>query len=396
MKETHEFLFPNYYLNFSCKMGACRSACCEGWPISISMKNYFYLLGLECNADLRHRLDCGVRVVDHPTADEYARFEPRYDGNCPLRMHDGRCALHAELGEGVLPDVCRLYPRGIRAEDGQYECSCANSCEAVLEIFLEQDEPITFIRQDMTVDMPPLAKRRSFFKTLGVEQKIRLYLISIIQDRTMTIPQRIMYLGEVLDEMDQVIDRDDKDMLDRIFNEHRTACPTDPDTEVISEEHLKFGLEIVEKMVAILDERSQSIRGCGEAALSYFGDGEGTLARYHTARSLFEELIPEWEIFYEHMLVNHMFFSIFPFQDRPENMHSEYVALCAVYAIMRFLGLGSMAEHKAKNREKDSLVDGMAAAFRLIDHTEFDRLASHLLQRLNCTTREQLRDLISL
>jgi len=59
---------------------------------------------------------------------------------------------------------------------------------------------------------------------------------------------------------------------------------------------------------------------------------------------------------------------------------------------MRFLGVGSMAER----REKDGLIDGMAAAFRLIDHTEFDRLASHMLQRLNCTSREQIRDLISL
>lgn len=113
---------------------------------------------------------------------------------------------------------------------------------------------------------------------------------------------------------------------------------------------------------------------------------------YRAAKSHFEELMPTWEIFYEHMLVNHMFFSLFPFQDRPESMHSEYVALCAVYAILRFLGLGSMAERRDESR----LIDGMAAAFRLIDHTEFDRLASHLLQRLHCTSRAQLCDLISL
>lgn len=392
MKETHEFLFPNYYLKFSCKMGACRSACCQGWPISISMKNYFYLLGLDCNADLRHRLDCGVRVINHPTAEEYARFEPRYDGNCPLRMKDGRCALHAELGEEILPDVCRLYPRGIRADDGLYECSCANSCEAVLELLLEQEEPITFIRRELMLEMPPLIGRQSFFETLGVEQKIRLYLISVIQDRSMTLPQRMMCLGEVLDDMDLAFARKDKVMLERILSERWTAFQACTDIKEINEDHMKFGLKIVEQMIAILDERSQSIRGCGEAALAYFGEGDGAIHRYRTARSQLETLIPSWEVFYEHMLVNHMFFSLFPFQDRPESMHSEYIALCAVYAIMRFLGLGSMAERQ----EKSGLIDGMAAAFRLIDHTEFDRLASHLLHRLNCTSRVQMRDLISL
>ena len=390
--ETHTFLMPNYYPDFFCKMGACRSACCVGWPISISMKNYYYLLGLNCNKDLRHRLDCGIYVIDHPTEEEYARFEPRYDGNCPMRMQDGRCAIHAELGEDILPDVCRLYPRGIRAEDGVYECSCANSCEAVLELLLKQDSPITFARRELTLEMPPLTQRRSFFENFDIEQKIRLYLISVIQDRSMTLPERIICLGEIMDEIDLAITNNDRKMPESILSDGRTAFQTSVGIREITEDHLKFGIEVAENMISILDERSQSIRGCGEAALLYFGDGDGAIERYYTAKAHFEALLPKWEIFYENMLVNHMFFSTFPFQDRPESMHGEYVALCAVYAIMRFLGLGSMAERQ----EISGLIDGMAAAFRLIDHTEFDLLASHLLQRLNCNSREQLRDLILL
>ena len=127
------YLVPDYYPAFSCKMGACRAACCEGWPITVSMENYFRLLGVGCSKSLRDRLDVGLRMVDRPTPECYARFNPQYDGNCPLRMEDGRCAIHAELGEDTLPDICRLYPRGIRL-DQDCECSCANSCEAVLEL----------------------------------------------------------------------------------------------------------------------------------------------------------------------------------------------------------------------------------------------------------------------
>lgn len=392
MKETHEFLVPDYYLKFSCKMGACRSSCCVGWPISVSMQNYFFLLGLDCPKHLRDRLDCGLRVIDHPTEEEYARFEPRYDGNCPMRMPDGLCALHAELGEGDLPDVCRLYPRGIRAEDGIYECSCANSCEAVLEMLLQKKEPLSFSFEKMTVQMPPMRERKSFFETLGVEQRICLHLGLIMQDRSMTLPQRMICLGDVLDQMDTAFQSKDKVMLERILSEKPTVDPCVFSEKEIGAEHLRSGLKIVEEMIAIFDARSQSIRDCGEAALAYFGDGEDALARYSEARSHFNEILPDWEIFYEHMLVNHMFFSQFPFQDRPESMHSEYVALCAVYAIMRFLGLGCMAER----RETEALIDGMAATFRLIDHTEFDRYAAHLLKRLNCTESEQLYDLLCL
>jgi len=354
------------------------------------MPNYFYLLGMDCAPHLRRQLDCGLRILDHPTEEEYAQFEPRYDGNCPMRMKDGRCSLHAELGEEILPDVCRLYPRGIRLTDGIYECSCANSCEAVPELFLHRESPITFIKRKMAIQLPPLPSRSTLFETLGMEQPIRLYLISVMQDRRMSPVQRLLCLGEILDRIDQAFTSKDKTMLDSVLQSRPT--PPVAEKKEINEAHVCFGLNIVEQMIEILDARSQSIRGCGEAALAYFGKGEAVITRYHTARARFEIAFPQWEIFYEHMLVNHMFFSQFPFQDRPESMHSEYIALCALYAVLRFLGLGCMAERS----EESTLVDGMAAAFRLVEHTEFDRYASHILKRLHCTSREELLDLISL
>ena len=54
------YLVPDYFPAFSCKMGACRRPCCEGWPISVSMKDYFHLMGADCSPDLRRRLDSFV------------------------------------------------------------------------------------------------------------------------------------------------------------------------------------------------------------------------------------------------------------------------------------------------------------------------------------------------
>lgn len=112
MNNTREYLMPDYFPDFHCKMGACRSACCEGWPISFSLTDYFRLLSVECSPDLRRKLDCAMHISDHPSPEAYAQISPRYDGQCPMRLDDGRCALHAELGDGVLAAVCRLYPRG--------------------------------------------------------------------------------------------------------------------------------------------------------------------------------------------------------------------------------------------------------------------------------------------
>lgn len=388
MKQTNDFLIPDYFPEFKCKMGDCRAACCQGWSISISMTNYFTLLGMDCPQHLRSRLDVGLRMVDYPTEDEYARFNPRWDGDCPMRMEDGRCSIHAEMGEDVLPEVCRLYPRGIRhGTDGETcECSCANSCEATLELFLNREEPLQFITRRYTLDMPGAAKRKSFFETMGRGQELRLFFIRIVQDRSMPLPDRLARLGMAAAEMEKALAAKDADAVQSLLDGNFPGLPR---TEAIP---FDFALNAAEKMTELLDGRSSSIRERGEFALSVFGRGEDARDRYTAAKRHFDETFPGWEIFFEHMLVNHMFFDRFPFQDRPVTMTEEVVSLCAVYTLMRFLAIGWMAD-KTSPAE---LIDTMAAAFRLINHSDFDRMAARMLKQLDCTEPRQLHGLTRL
>lgn len=389
MKQTNDFLIPDYFPDFQCKMGACRAACCQGWPISISMENYFTLLGMDCPPSLRSRLDVGLRMVEHPTKEEYARFNPRWDGDCPMRMEDGRCSLHAEVGEDSLPEVCRLYPRGIRHGINPHElpeCSCANSCEATLELFLNRRAPLTFITRRMTMNMPAAARRVSQFKTMDRDQELRLFFISLLQDREYSLPQRIARLGMAVIDMDAALNADDADAVQSLLNGNLPEHTSPADLP------FEFALSIAENMVGLLESRSSSIREQGEFALEYFGSGDSAKERYLSAREHFESLFPDWEIFFEHMLVNHLFFDRFPYQDRPVTPAEEVVALCAVYSLLRFLALGWMSDETAPSE----LIDTMAAAFRLIEHTDFDRLAAHLLRRMDCTSPEKLNALILL
>ena len=390
MTETHEFLVPDYFKHFSCKMGACRSACCQGWPISITMKNYFTLLGLDCGAELRDRLDRSMHMVDRPTEDEYAQFSMRWDGECALRLPDGRCSLHAELGPELLSDVCDLYPRGIRTKPSN-ECSCAGSCEAVLELLIRQKEPMTFSVEPHALRMPRPEKRLAKFETLGRETEIRLFFIRVMQERSHSLPQRLAKLGDSVYRMDAALQKKDAAQVEDLLKNGVSGTPA-MDTGAVDTEHLLHGLGIVEKMIDRLDGRSDSIRDLGEAALAYFGTGEDALKKYESAKKHFEAAFPDWEIFFEHMIVNHMFFSQFPYQDRPEKLMEEFIALCAVYVLLRFLAVGCMAN---KTEETD-LIDVCAALFRLVEHTEFDRIASKLLHALGCNQPTDLWALICL
>ena len=390
MEAEREYLIPDYFSDFKCKMGACRTACCVGWAVSISMTDYFGLLGLDCDPDLRRRLDTGMRLSDRRSEEAYARFEPRYDGNCPMRMEDGRCALHAELGEEVLPNVCRLYPRGIRLEDGVYECSCANSCEAVLELFLNRTEPIKFIRKTLSLLPPPIPERQTVFATLGKGAEIRKHLINVIQDRSIPLWVRIIEVANELECISELIEKRDEKALTEFLR-----APISEDIKGMKKadgEGLNSALNVMMQMLKILDDRSISISEYGETALNYYDDGADVTERYLAAKRSFEERFPNWETFFEHILVNHMFFSVFPYQDRPEDMRSELTALCAIYAFMRFLVIGYMAEHEGT----EEFIDVMAAAFRLIDHTEFDRYSVRLLKQLGCISPSDLCELVSI
>ena len=92
------------------------------------------------------------------------------------------------------------------------------------------------------------------------------------------------------------------------------------------------------------------------------------------------------------MMVNHMFFARFPFQDRPVSLPDEFIALCAVYALLRFLGIGHMRDKTDAN----AFVDAAAAAFRLVDHTAFDHYAACMMKELGCDDWSRVHDLISL
>ncbi len=329
------------------------------------MKDYFRLLGEECDEDLRHRIDVSLHICDSPSEERYAQICPRYDGRCAIMLPDGRCAIHAELGEDALPALCRLYPRGVRPN---FECSCANSCEAVIEMLINRDKPLSFKKINFEFENVANVEMNDD-ETVRFEK--RMALIRMMQNRKKKIPTRLLEIGRELGVGQDAVE-----------------------TALRMGEH-----QLAEMIVAELDERSNALREYGEKALEWFKYGQ-----YDVAASRFESHFPDWEIRFENILVNQMFFSQFPFgmsENRvisdggnavAQNMlgtsatmhdlrlnsnsvYCEFVGLCVTYIVMRFLCLGNLAEESSDVH----FVDVCAALFRLVSHTDFGRTATAIL-----------------
>ncbi len=142
-----KFIVPSYYKDFQCKGKDCRNCCCQGWKITLTQKEYFQLLDVDCSSLLKEKILAYVGILPHPNELEYARINFNYNGECPLRLENGYCGLQVECGEERIPSVCRYYPRAPHLYPKK-ECSISNSCEWVIEYLLRHE--ITFEEKELS------------------------------------------------------------------------------------------------------------------------------------------------------------------------------------------------------------------------------------------------------
>ena len=197
---------------------------------------------------------------------------------------------------------------------------------------------------------------------------IRLWLIALIQDRSYPLRVRLARLNAGMHCMDVALTARDSDAVSKLL-----SGETEIDTPVLPV-HRNVGLRVVRELLERLDVMSHSIREYGELALRHF-EVEGTLSEEEIKCRL-TQASPYWESWFENILVNHMFFSQFPFQDRPVSLVDETVALNAVYALLRFMSIG------AGDGTHERMADTAAALFRLVDHTAFDQYAVPVLKEI--------------
>ena len=122
-----------------------------------------------------------------------------------------------------------------------------------------------------------------------------------------------------------------------------------------------------QKLVRVLALDQPSVQAEADAALALFGDGPQAAERYRQAAAAFAVHYPKWELWFEQMLVNQVLFEGFPYSDRRQRPAAAYSALCAAYALVRFLAVGCTVQR----HDVTQLVDVCAAAFRFIAHTAF-------------------------
>jgi hypothetical protein len=151
-------------------------------------------------------------------------------------------------------------------------------------------------------------------------------------------------------------------------------------------DNLSYAFQLLDVLVQSF-ESSASICVYCKASQTYFDIGVNEkftveylntiLGKYITASEHLESILPDWQILFEQLIVNHMFYNNFPYTDHLVNVNDAFLSLSTMYSFLRFNLLGYMSDKTVSV----NLVDYLAAMFRLIEHSNFKHIAILLIKK---------------
>ena len=240
---------------------------------------------------------------------------------------DGYCDLQRSCGESVLPMVCRVYPRSVRNGRVAEVCTSA-SCEKTVELIAADTAPLRFVTGELEL---PFDGIRAFSPDDDEAHSERKRALDILSDRSRTFAERLV-----------LIDGGD--------------CR--------SNSGLSYAVSVIEYAVAAVGAVSPSIHEVGSAALERIC---GSAGNYISASESLRAAIPDFDIIFERIIANHMFYMQYPFVSSGRGRKDAYSLLCIACALFRYLAVGAFRPE----RGFDGFVDVTAGVFRYLEHSGF-------------------------
>lgn len=343
-------LMPDYYPDFQCLAASCRDTCCRGWRIDLSKNDYMALRRACSTPAHKARFQQGVRRVRGEDSAEtnYARLVLR-DTRCFFLGESGLCDLQLELGHDTLPEICRGFPRKITAlPTGERACSCSTACEAVTKALYQRREGLGFIQEPI----PPKEQKTAAFALTGPlavhYAALRELYIDILQDRTMSLQNRLLVLGLTLKDL-AARSMDELEDMQRWLT-HRRAKNKAPEVLALIEQlpgHKQFfvwnNLQQMLKQSELLGGMDD-LRGHCYLFLGLDRKGDGAEAtiemeRYLQGEKDFEAHYGDLEYFFENILVNAAFLCNYPLGGDDAGIWDNYMKLCTFYGALRFISI---------------------------------------------------------
>lgn len=405
-------LRPDFYDNFHCKGPDCRYTCCQGWRVDIDKKTFKTYHNLRQPKELANKLKkYVVKNKENSTENRYGRMEMTADSvKCPFHNEKRLCDIQLALGENALSLTCRDYPRiknmfaGKEGPELQYSFSF--SCEKVLELLLAEKEGIGFIKEKAVVEKRfwnGRIDRRQIEEEplLAHWEEIQYLTIDLLQDRNYPLEQRLLFLGLFCRRLAKA----SADEAIEVIREFRkgyfgsgTVSPVDQLPKADGAAQLAFCIDLLNHTDASRRFLRNGVILKIIANLHLPTEGAKTeddfLLNYHQAYKNYQRYMADKEHILENILVMEIISKIFPFWGGTENIWENYLWLCCLFMILRFVIVGMIGEKETLAQEE--LIDTLTVAGRILTHNQnMQKSALAYMQEHDLTSLAKLYTLLA-
>ena len=133
---------PDFYDSFHCIGGKCPDNCCIGWELDIDDDTYEYYRSVK--GPFGERLRANMSGAEKSSESESVSFRLQVDGRCPFLNAENLCDICLELGPDALCRICTDYPRYSFEWGDAIEKSLTLSCPEAGRLLFLNDIPVRF------------------------------------------------------------------------------------------------------------------------------------------------------------------------------------------------------------------------------------------------------------
>jgi lysine-N-methylase len=414
-------LQQRYFDAFRCIGSDCEDTCCVGWIVHVDKPTYEKYQNCSDPA-LGPSLRTFIKINDKSLDDDdYAMIALDARG-CPF-LSERLCSIQLRLGEGYLSNMCATYPRVMNRVGEVLHRSLDLSCPEAARAVLLNPGPIEFEEEDYQEGSIRLANDPSldtsslndYPEPYRLYRDIRRHVISLLQDRSHPIWQRLFAVGCLCEKLDELRlagwERNSPDVIQEymdiaggVLSDLAANCSTHPAVQ------LETVLELIVARITS-DANPPRFLECYKEFMSGVGwTSKSTMeeigARYSEAYS--EHYVPymrRQEHMLEHYLVNYTHRTLFPFGLPQSNtrLHNhrvpspyiaQYMAMTAYFAITQTLLIGMAAFHKTAFNQ-DHIVKLIQSSTKTFEHSlTYPARAIEMLAKKGLTSPTALSVLI--
>lgn len=357
-------LSPRYMSNFTCLGNQCEDTCCKYWRIDIDYQTYKRYTKI---TDPKLRYLIGEYVLKNKNPDhklKYAMFKLKEDGHCAFLDEEGLCMFQRRYGPGYLSQVCMTYPRRHVLLDGTLERSGTVSCPELARIMLFNNEPMEFCEFTEESEHGYFWEMAMNTSDADITQRpilkylwpLRNLCIQIIQNRSLSIRERLILLGLFSNKLNTLDEEGKWDEVQQLIERYRRILQSEDVRSMLvqipADGYLQF--KAIMEMVVLrlkMSDTSPTFKTVLEQfklGIGYYDDitMEQAFINYSMIRSEYTDLFDkQYPQVFENYLVNYVFSKVYPL--KPSNhVFENYIALVVDYAITRMFLVGVGAYHK--------------------------------------------------